>query len=205
MLNVAEIQGKILIIGALYDKVSKLESRPELLKNYQHIVINGNICFPFDDFDLIKDRISKVTNFLATNKVIYNLGSYDLKLLGILLESGEHKDIQNWILTKPNVVRLQFKNQSTIIVVNGGLPKKVLTQRMLEDNLEVSFVSRVDGKPWQNYYAGQLGYIISNYPLTVEKPTFYSYSMQLGTKYNDNMNIYAQEADQYGLKETILL
>lgn len=203
LLRLSEIKGKILVIGSVFDKIDIINQHADCFKNYQYVIINGNISYPFDNLENVNKRIQKI-NELSSN-VIYNLGSYDYKLLNILIEKNSHKEIQKWILSKSNVIRAQFQNQSSIIILNGGVSCKSFSKLDLEDNLEISFISKINGKPWQNYYAGQIGYIISNNPLTTDYPIYYPYSLQLGNKYSENMNIYAQEVNEYGLLKTILL
>jgi hypothetical protein len=99
-----------------------------------------------------------------------------------------------------NIIRITFSNQSKYLIINGGLPKTI-TLNKLNDNFEITYISNIQNKPWHYFYGGNLGYVISNYPLTNEKPKYYNYSCQIG---NINNNIvYAQEIDQYRLKNVI--
>ena len=203
--TISKIQEKILIVGPIYDQIEKLDKIEEILPDYEFVIFNGNLCYPFEDIDKLRQRISKMNDYLLTNKVIYNCGGYDLKLFKILSDNGERADIQRWIINNPNVIIAQFDNASTVIIVGGGIPQNTVTQKALNDNVEVSFVSYCGDEPWHNYYLGRLGYIISNNPLTTDVPKFYPYSAQIGNKYGTNINVYAQEVDRYGLKQTISL
>jgi hypothetical protein len=81
-----------------------------------------------------------------------------------------------------------------------------MNREKLLDNLETSFVSLINGQIWHNLYGGGYGYIISNNPLTQQSPKFYNFSMQMGNIYNGSeTKVYAQEIDQFGLKDTISL
>lgn len=205
VLNFSKISGKILVIGSIYDQFSKITNNKLDMDDYELVIVNGNLCYPFDDLSSVKNRISLMQELELKRKYIYNLGAYDLKLLQILSEDLGNKDVKNWIKSKPNIIKVNFINQTSIIIVNGGLPCKLPTECSLTDNIEVSFMSYIDDKPWQNYYSGQLGYVISNYPLSNDPPHFYPYALQMGMKYCADTPVYAQEADQYGLKNTILL
>jgi len=108
------------------------------------------------------------------------------------------------LISKPNVIIINFVSQSSLIVTCGGvLPK--MTKSQLSDNLETSFISNIENKPWHKFYGGGYGYIISNNPLTDKEPAFYNYSAQIGNVYSKSCQVYAQEVDQFGLKKTILL
>lgn len=181
------------------DKISKVS---EMLPNYGIVVFNGNLLYPFNNILDIKSRIQTMNVLLETKKVIYNIGNYDLELLTILYKSGEHSDIQNWIVSKPNIVDI---NSSSVLVVNGGIMPSIKSIKELDDNLEISFVSKINNKPWQVYYQGWLGYIVSNNPITTNKPKFFPYASQIGTEYSENSSVYAQEIDQFGLNNIIEL
>lgn len=200
-----DIKEKILVVGSIYDKLDKLSKVNDMISNYHITIFNGNLLYPFDDMDKIKDRIKRMDDLLETGKVIYNLGNYDLKLLNILFEGREYLEIQKWIITKPNVIAVDFANTSSILIMSGGVTPSINTRKSLIDNLEVSFVSCINEKPWQIYYGGGLGYIISNNPSTTCEPKFFGYSAQIGTKYSEQSEVYAQEIDQNGLKNTIKL
>lgn len=195
-----KFEGKILIIGPIYDKISILPQIEKISSNYNLIILNGNICYPFDDLIFVKQRIDLVSQL---NKVMYNLGDHDLQLLKILRNQNNHFDIQNWINQQPNMIIIEFKNQSNFIITNGGMIESITYDKLI-NNLETTFISQIDNKSWHQLYFGQHGYIISNNPLSLQEPQFYPYSMQMGNKYSENNKIYGQELDAYGLKQTIL-
>jgi hypothetical protein len=186
---------KILVIGSIYDKINKLSN---LDKDYDLIIVNGNICYPYDNIKQIEDRICLFQHL--PNKFIYNLGNHDLEFLA----KTKSDEIKNWLSSKSNVVIINFKNQTRLIVLNGGVSPK-MTKQDLDNNIEVSFISKIDNEAWHSLYGGGYGYIISNQPFTNEAPKFYKYSAQIGSLYDKDTKIYAQVVDQYGLKETILI
>lgn len=189
---------KILVVGPVYDKFDKISLKiKEIQDNYQFIIFNGNISYPFIDN---KDLESKIDYFDKNNKWMFNIGNWDLK---ILLNTQISNKIREWINNKSNVIIIEFVNKTSLIILNGGILPSFSRNDLL-DNLEPTFVSYFNNDSWHKSYGGAYGYVISNHPLTEEKPEFYNYSMQLGTSYNCG-KVYAQEVDQYGMKETILL
>jgi len=196
-----KFEGKILVISPFYDKIEKIERIVDLAKNYNLTVINGGAFYPYADLNAVEKRFEYLQNNLFNNsKIIYNTGQYDL------LFAKQYPDhaISKWIHSKSNVIILNFKNQSTTIITGGGMTPK-MNKASLIDNLETSFVSNIDGIPWHNKYYGKYGYIISNNPLTLDEPKLYPFSMQMGNKYEDNFQVYAQEVTSLGLKKTILI
>ena len=197
--NVSE---KILIVGPVYDKIDKLLKVETLIPNYQYVIFNGNLYYPFCDLFKLQERIDIMTRLIKTGKVIYNLGNYDLMLLEGLMQ--EFPDaIAEWYIQQPNVVMIEFTNSTQLMVTSGGVIPK-MTKEKLMDNVETSFVTNVKDKPWHELYKGAFGYIISNNPLSSEPPEFYNHSMRIGTT-KESETVFAQEAGQFGLKETILL
>jgi hypothetical protein len=197
--------GKILIIGSIYDKLKTLSKVGDMISCYEHIIFNGNLLFPFNDIESIKHRIQIMDELLKNKNVIYNIGNYDLKLLNILNENNDHYDVQKWILSKPNIIAIDFANTYSVLIVSGGLTPNIKTRSKLIDNLEISFVSNINDNPWQIYYGGRLGYVISNNPATTDKPKLFPYASQIGNKYSENSKVYAQEIDQLGLNQIIQL
>lgn len=200
--HINNYNNKALVVGPIYNKLDKLKNALDLSKNYDLTIFNGNLCYPFDDLVEVQSRIDILDPFIKSNKVLYNLGNYDFKLINLLSE--KQCTIKDWLIDKPNVIIIDFVNQSSIIITCGGvLPKN--TKSDLNDNLETSFISNINNTPWHNFYGGGYGYIISNNPLTDKHPSFYNYSAQIGNVHSEFCQVYAQEIDQFGLKRTILL
>jgi hypothetical protein len=189
--RILQAKGKVLIVGSIYDQINKLE---KVIHDYEFIIINGNALHPREG---AKERICKINLLFQSKRVIYNNGNYDLMLL-------KDNNFCDWIKNNPNVVFVQYP-QTTFIITNGGVSEG-MNRETLMDNLETSFISLVDGKSWHQFYGGGYGYIISNNPLTEDFPTFHHFSAQIGNKYQGaETKVYAQEIDQFGLKQTILL
>lgn len=190
---------KILVVGAIYDQIDKLSALSGMIPRYDWTIFNGGLCYPSGDLEQVRQRIFTMNLLISqTQKVIYLAGRSDYVLYHDLEEKD--KDIGDWIRTRPNVLMADFESRS-VLVMDGGLPRNVENRMVLQDNLEVSFISGVDGKPWHQWYTGGLGYVISNNPMTSKKPQYYNHSMQLGC----TSALYAQEVDEVGLKQTILL
>lgn len=193
---------KALVVGPIYDRLDKLQNAINLSNNYDLTIFNGNLCYPNDNLLEVQSRIDILDPFIKSHKVLYNLGNYDFKLFNSLTE--EKSTVKDWIANKPNVIVINFINQSSIIITCGGVLPKT-SKADLNDNLETSFISNINNMPWHNFYGGGYGYIVSNNPLTNKEPAFHNYSAQIGNIYSKSCQVYAQEIDQFGLKKTILL
>ena len=198
-LNLKYSEEKILIVGPIYDQVKKLSNYPEWFANHNLIIFNGGLCYPNNDLSQIRDRIKIMDQYLQKSKVIYQVNDQDLLLMNRLWQANEAHDIQRWLYEKNNATIINFgKSQSYIIVTGGGvLPH--MRRRDLWNNLETSFVSHWQGKPWHDSYGGGTGYIISNNPLSDRAPQFHNFSLQIGTNYNPDATIYAVQADHRGI------
>jgi hypothetical protein len=189
---------KILVVGPIYNRLEQLSHVQYITSNYDWIILNGGICFPSDNLTEVQQSIDIVNNLIATtDNVIYCAGRLDL----LLLNSLEDGYLTSWIKNCPNIVIADFPTRS-VLIMDGGLPTSIKKRNQLSDNLEISFISHIDNKPWHQSYDGKLGYVISNNPLTNTEPRFYNYSMQIG---NSSGPLYAQEVGELGLKKTILL
>lgn len=196
-----KINHKILVVGPIYDKIEKIDRILHLEKNYDLVIINGSLCYPNSDETETENRIKLFNDKIFNNpKILYNLGRYDW----IFARQYPDHTISKWIANKSNVIIIEFQNQSTTIITNGGVTPQ-MDRAKLMNNIETSFVSYINGIPWHKKYSGRYGYIISNNPLTFSEPQFYPFSMCLGNKYGDETQVYAQEVTPLGLEQTILL
>lgn len=193
---------KILVISPIYDQIDVLSKIKKISEQYDLIIFNGNLTFPFYDLNAVQNRIDLFESIFNTN-TLYNIGNYDLELL--LKLEDTNKKITDWINSKSNVIILEYSNSVRFIIVNGGI-KKNMTRKDIMNSMEVTFISKVDNRYWHLDYNGSLGYVISNNPIQTGDPTFYSHSLRMGTPYvSDNCKIIAQEVTKYGLKETFIL
>jgi hypothetical protein len=190
------IDYNLLIIGPIYSQLDKIVKINELASQYRVVIVNSGLCYP--EIDDIENNVEIFKSSIVSN-VIYNLGSDDLKYC-----ASHNNSSSRWLTKQPNAVFLEFKNQTTTIIVNGGVTPQMKKNNLI-DNIEISFVSKIDHQPWHDKYYGGYGYIISNNPLTTIEPKFYPYSMQIGNKYELQHKIYAQEVSSRGLKKTFML
>jgi len=135
-------------------------------------------------------------DLIETKKVIYNIGHLDYEV------SAHEYLVSNFIKNKPNVINLIFKRGNSVIVTDGGVTAEMNIENI---GIESSFVSCNNNENWHKKYNGFLGYVISNSPVSDNNPDFYHYSCRIGTKYNENMKIFAQEIETNGIKNTIIL
>jgi hypothetical protein len=195
-----KISGKILVVGPIYDKIDRLAAIEKMIPQYNLILFNGGLCCPSNDLDQIQLRISKIQDLMDHHRIVYLAGRSDYSIL----QSLDNVAITNWINMRPNIAFVAFPTR-TVLVMDGGIPSTVKTINELHNNMEISFLSKIKDKPWHAAYNGGLGYVISNNPLTDQPPQYYSYSMQLGNTYGPENKLYAQEINEVGLKQTILL
>jgi hypothetical protein len=190
---------KILVIGPIYDKIGKLSAIETIAPKYDWLVFNGGICFP-DEEQAAKSRIDQMRQFISMHNAIYIAGRTDY----LFANKTKDKEMSGWIFSCPNVGIFEFPTRF-LLVMDGGIPNNIQSRNQLYDNLEASFVSKIDDLPWHELYNGCVGYVIANNPLTTGIPQYYSHSMRLGNFYNSSSKIYAQEADEIGLKQIILI
>lgn len=203
-LTVKNFTKKILVVGSFYDKIEILQTYQNLWDQHDLIIFNGNLCYPNDNLELVERRIEKMDNLLQTGKFIYNLGNQDLMLMKRLSDNSKYTAIINWLKNKSNVIIIDFLNQSSLIITNGGVTPE-MKRTDLYNNIETSFVSFVDNKSWHQQYGGNYGYIISNNPLTHDPPKLYNFSIQLGNIYSDKSQIYAVQIEQHGIGQIFSL
>jgi hypothetical protein len=196
---------KILVVGPIYDKLEKLNNVSNMISDYDQIIFNGGLCYPNTDPSEIKSRLLQMDKLIRTKKVIYNVDAHDLKCAKDFATEKEYSEIVDWVWSKPNVIIVYFTKQQTTTIITGGGLSSSMNQFNLTDNLETSFISKIDGVSWHQVYGGMSGYIISNNPLTFQKPQFHRFSAQIGNDYGPETQVYAQELDGLGLKKTILL
>lgn len=202
-LEIKKLDQKLLVVGPIYDQVHKLSDHLNWFTD--HIVIfNGNLCYPNEDLESVRQRIHTMNHYLEKYQALYNLGSEDLLLMKKLWESGEAPDIHQWLHDKSNVILVNFISQTNLIICGGGLAPG-MTRHALHNNLETSFVSQVGGRPWHELYGGGAGYVITNNPLTQSRPRLYNFSIQIGNVYQSNAQVYAVQASSKGIGEIFYL
>jgi hypothetical protein len=203
--NLKKNMNKVLVVGPIYDKLDKLNNVINLIDNYDQVIFNGGLCYPDINPLEIKNRLSKMDKLIKSKKVIYNIDAHDLRCAHKYNSLNIDSEIVDWVWSKPNVIIIMFVKQQTTTIVTGGGINPSMNYHTLSDNLETSFISKINGVSWHQLYGGMSGYIISNNPLTFQEPQFHKFSAQIGNAYGHETQVYAQELDGLGLKKTILL
>jgi hypothetical protein len=191
---------KILVVGPLYDKIDKLSLLSEMAFEYDWIIFNSGLCYPSDNVSEVINRIELMKDFIKKYHAAYVIGRHDY----LILTKTSNVEIERWVKGSYNAILADFTSRG-IVIVDGGIHNNIHTRADLFDNLEISFTSNLDGKPWHEYYNGRVGYVISNNPLTDKHPKYYQHSMQLGSTYSSDNAVYAVEVDDISLKKTIIL
>lgn len=186
-----------LVIGPIYSNFENFSKIKNLSKNYDLTVINGSLFYPFN-----KNNISKIINELISLEnynCFYNVSDLDYK-------SGlECPILFSFLNKKNNITKVTMERKNDVIITSGGFSLEMSMNSFTNNNLESSFISYINEKSWHKGYNGKLGYVISNNPLSDNKPEFFNYSCRIGAKYNENYKIYAQEVCFSGIKKTFEL
>lgn len=204
-IKIDNLSKKILVVGSIYDQTDKLLHAEQLIPDYDLIIINGGLGSLQNNVALMRSQISILDRMIATKKVVYNSCHMDILLINGMLNNLPN-DIIEWLALRPTAVIVKFINQNSITIINGGITNKMKMEDVLDDT-EVVFVKDMfPNKTWHRDYNGRFGYIISNEPVTLEPPKFYNYSAQIGNlPFESQTEVYGQEVDQFGLKDTIIL
>lgn len=177
-----------LVVGPIYDKIEKLETIDNLNNKYDKIILMGSIFYTSKSNQDIEERLNLIKKY---SKITYLISDLDLL--------AAYRNKNYYLKHIPNCAILKTNNKFPIIITSGGLQPN--TKNL--DNLELSFINYINNQPWHNLYNGNLGYIISNNPLSKNKPEYYNYSMQLGNYINNNT--YAQEINENGLAQMVII
>ena len=196
--------GKMLVIGPFYDRIEIFNLEKSILARQDLVILNSGICYSGISLKEIKQRIKVIDQFSKGHNCIYVLGKEDLLLMNRIRLSYDNHYVFQWFNSKNNVVIINLLGQSRIIVTNGGVTPKMTLQDLC-NNIETSFVSSINGLPWHKWYGGKYGYIISNNPLTQEKPKFWNFSLQLGNILQERAMIYAAQINNYGIERIITI
>lgn len=162
----------IAIISSLNGNYFVLDKIENLSKIYEKIILNGNLF------------INTYKDIYLNNNVLYCIGAEDLLFFRHNYKYLEMIDIFS---TEISVAI----GGNKYLICNGGPIKN-------KNPFASSFLNTINGVNWHKLYTGSSGYVISNTPINVEKPTFYNYSCSLGHK----SKIFVQEVNKFGLQKT---
>ena len=189
----------LLVVGPIYNKLSKLDELEKMLPNYDWIVINDSCATDQDNFPSIEMSIKRREKLLSTGKIVITVSRKDLVYAGSLnLSDSQQSKIESWFRAQPNIVLANFGESFRCLIVNGGIPSHISNIDELTNNIEISFAQHPHEK-----YSGGLGYVISNTPITQWAPRFYAYSAQIANTIDGQ--VYAFHIDRNGIQRTILI
>ena len=159
-------------------------------------IINGGICY--GDEEEIEKKIDTIKKI---NKIYYNANSTDLLYLKKLKDNLKFNKIYNWIMSQKISTKINFVNQTSIIILAGGVNG---TKKINYDSIENCFINNIDGVSWHDLYKGDNGFIISNNPANKDlSPKLYQYSCSIGLE--DKNKLILQEINSQGLKNFIII
>lgn len=197
---------RILAVGPLYDKTEKLIQIDKMYNDNTPLIFIGDLCYPFKTHNDISKRLNEFRGFAEGKNIYYILGDKDLSFIKQVYSS--HADIYDWFMNQCIACKFTFENNSSVMLLHGGILEKHKTISDLDNDLEVSFVENLPDpkKNWHENYNGRFGYIIASHPASKENTIeTYNYSMSLDTNcYKTNILI-MQEFTDKGVGETFYL
>lgn len=196
----------LLVVGPLYNKLEKLYAIEPLVKDNSIVVLLGDICFPYEKYSDVPSRIEQMKLFMEGKDAHYVLGDKDLVYMQKTFAA--HADTHDWLAVQPLAVRFVFENQTSALVVHGGILPRHTTWGEISDDLEISFITNVPtiNKPWHRVYNGRFGYVLSSHPATKENEAVkYEHSISLDTNAHETDKVAVQEFTEKGLGETFYI
>lgn len=203
--NIKINTSKILVVGPIYNQIDKLFQISQLHNIEIPIIFLGDLCYPYDNYSEIPERLSVLKAFMENKKSYYIIGDKDLIYMKKIYNS--HADVYDWFKQQNLAIKFNFLNNSSVMVTHGGILPKHKTLNDLNNDLEICFVKDLpDSKEnWHTSYDGRFGYIISSHPNSITGE-FYNYSMSVDTNcYENNNPLIIQEFTDKGVGETFLL
>lgn len=163
----------IYVVGGLYDNLPKIKQFIKTCDKSSLFIINGNICY-----NNVEKNINELNELSAEYNLYYVLSDNDLKYQKNLYENNNYNDIYHWINEQAYACYLTFSNQSSILVLNGGLPDEYNSINTIEDDVRLCLIKN----NWHDKYDGSLGYVMSNNPPRQgTQLNLYNYSCGFGT------------------------
>lgn len=168
-----------------------------------------------------KDILNKMIHLYYNGCCYMVRGNHEQKLLNKNESlSGE----EEWATTRPLSIRFKFHNQSSVLVMHGGITQ-FHNWGDLESNTDVLYTRKIDergkkirmvkqesgeyiakkpGKSWHEYYDGRFGYIVAGHdPQKNGEVAFYKYSCNVDTGCFETGVLSAVVVDEFGVQETI--
>lgn len=196
----------LLVVGPIYNKLDKLFQLQNMIDENKIVVLLGDVCYPYDKYSDVPPRINTIKTFLEGKDGHYILGDKDL--IYMQKTFAAHADITDWLSNQPTAVRFVFQNQTSALIVHGGILPRHTTWGEINDDLEISFITNIPSinKPWQKVYNGRFGYVLSSHPSnkenTVEK---YAHAISLDSNAHETDKLIVQEFNEKGLGQTFYI
>lgn len=190
---------ELLVIGPIYNQIDKLPLLEKHTKN-RLVVFLGDLCYPYNSFTDISERLKSLRSFIQGKRCFYILGDKDLIFMKKIFSS--HTDTYDWLNAQRKALRFSFSNNTNILLVHGGVLPSHKTWNEVQNDLESAFITNLQetGKPWHDIYDGRFGYVISSHPSEVK---IYNHSMSLETEGFNTDKLAAQVYGPNGLGETL--
>lgn len=196
----------LLVISPLYDKLDKLLILESMIKDNHIIVLLGDSCFPYTKHNEVPPRINQIKLFMENKDAHYVLGDKDL--IFMQKTALTHEDNFQWLGEQPSAIRFMFDNQTSALIVHGGILPKHTTWGELNTDLEVSFIKNIpnSNKNWHEIYNGRFGYCLSSHPANQENMIQkYNHSVSLDTSAHETDRVAVQEFSEKGLGQTFYI
>mgnify|MGYP000933935921 CR=1 FL=1 len=156
----------VIITSPIYNNLHKIKN---LNLDNSILIINGNICYPYENIDEIEERIASLFEILNNDNCYYIVGNKDLLCFN---ENKESKLIKRLVNGRFSLT-LKFKNETMITVLNGGISENMSTFDDL-NNMEIAFITN-----WHEKYNGRFGNIISSKPHSNNTPNYFNFSISI--------------------------
>lgn len=194
---------RLLIVGPIYNRTDKLAALEKFYNPGDILVFIGDIAYPYKYFSDVTKRIHELQGFAEGKKFFYILGDKDLLFMKQTYTS--HADTYDWFNQQTIAIRFTFENNSSVLVLHGGIMMKHKILEELNGDLELSFVNNLPDskKNWHKNYDGRFGYVVSSHPANKKnKPEMYNYSSSLDTNCHESNILVVQELNDKGVVET---
>jgi hypothetical protein len=196
----------LLVVSPLYNKMDKLYPLNNLITEKHIVIFLGDICFPFERYSDIPQRVNAMTLFMEGKNCFYIIGDKDFTYMKKALNT--HADACDWLGAQHLAVRFTFENNTSALIVHGGVLPKHTTWSEVNNDIEVSFIADLPEvkKPWHCAYNGRFGYILSAHTALEDNlKQKYKHSISLDTKAFESNIIAVQEFSANGVGETIYI
>lgn len=203
--NFAINEERILVVGPIYDKTEKLFALNTLYQPNDILVLLGDVCYPYKNTSEVTKRLNELTTFFEGKKSYYILGDHDLIFKSQIATSNA--DAYDWLHYKLLGVRFTYKNNSSLLVIHGGLLPKHKKLDDLNNDPEVSFITEMgDKQNWHKKYDGRFGYAITSHPVSKNNQIqIYKNSTSLDTQCSKSEILAVQEFTKNGLGQTFYI